>query len=492
MKLNWFSPLPPARTGIAQYTMGLLPALGKQAEIVLWTEQIEWDPLLEKYAVVRRFQPEQVPWIEINQADMTIYHIGNNPSAHGAIWQVSRRHEGIVVLHDLSLQHLFGGLFRDHWRDRDGYLAHMERHYDWEGRLAGEAFWHGKLPTIYMSEHYPLTALAVEGALGVLVHTQEGMFGQSRETACPVAYLPLPYAPSQRSYSSPPKMGRDQAGGPPYRLITFGYLNVNRRLGSLLQALSTLPEGDLFRLDIYGYVWDSEYVRTQIQTLGLQGIVKLHGFVPAEELDAALAAAHLAVNLRNPTMGESSFSQLQIWDHALPTLVSQVAWYAQLPENAVAFVRPEHEVLDIQRHLNAVLADPQRFVEMGAEGRRFLEEHHRPEMYVEYLMDFVAEAQRFSPQAAAYELAARVGTAMHAWMSLPSSHVVSHMWGQAGGSNQHQRVAQQQDATIEAVRQAVTSYVGRLHRQQATTLRAVQQAVSAQIERAHLPLDEKL
>ena len=410
MKLNWFSPLPPARTGIAEYTMGLLPALEKRAEIVLWTDQTEWDPLLERYAAVRYYQPEHIPWADLNLSDMSIYHIGNNPLGHGAIWQVSRRHQGIVVLHDLRLQHLFAGLFRDQWHDRAGYLAHMEKHYDWEGRLAGEAFWHGKLSTMYMSEHYPLTALAVEGALGVLVHTQEGLVSQSQENACPVAYLPLPYAPSQRAYTSRPTIGRDRSGGPPYQIITFGYLNVNRRLDSLLQALSTLPEGDLFRLDIYGAVWDSEYVRTQIQMLGLQGVVKLHGFVPAEELDAALAAAHLAVNLRNPTMGESSFSQLQIWAHALPTLVSQLAWYAKLPENAVSFVRPEHEVLDIQRHLNAFLADSDRFVEMGHQGRRFLEEHHRPKMYADALIDFVSEAHGIAHRLAAYELSVRVGT----------------------------------------------------------------------------------
>jgi glycosyltransferase involved in cell wall biosynthesis len=492
MKLNWFSPLLPARTGIAQYTMSLLPALGKRAEIVLWTDQTEWDPLLEKYAAVRYYQPERIPWAEFNRSDMSIYHIGNNPLAHGAIWQVSRRHQGIVVLHDLSLQHLFGGLFRDHWRDRDGYLAHMERHHDWEGRIAAEAFWNGKLSIMHMSEHYSLTALAVEGALGVVVHTHEGLVGQRQENACPVAYMPLPYAPSPRSYSSCPRLGGGQAGGPPYRIITFGYINVNRRLDSLLQALSTLPDGDLFRLDIYGQVWDSAYVHKQIQTLGLQGVVKLHGFVPAEELDGALAAAHLAVNLRNPTMGESSFSQLQIWDHALPTLVNQVAWYATLPESAVAFVRPEHEVLDIQRHLNAFLADPDHFVEMGTQGRRFLEEHHRPEMYAEALIDFVAEAQRFSPQAAAYELAIRVGTAMHGWIGLPTPRIVSHMWDQARGLHQQQSAEQQQAAILEAIQKAVTSHVGKLHQQQTTTLAALQQAVSAQVERVHLWLDDKL
>jgi hypothetical protein len=260
----------------------------------------------------------------------------------------------------------------------------------------------------------------------------------------------------------------------------------------LLQALNTLPDGDLFRLDIYGEVWDSAYVRTQIQTLGLQGVVKLHGFVPAEELDSALAAAHLAVNLRNPTMGESSFSQLQIWDHALPTLVSQVAWYAKLPESAVAFVRSEHEVLDIQRHLNAFIADPDCFSEMGEQGRRFLEEHHRPERYAEALIDFVADAQRFSPQAAAYELAIRVGTAMHGWIGLPTTRTVSYLWDQAGAFRRQQSAGQQQSATIEAIRKAVTSHVGRLHQQQTTTLRVLQQAVSAQVERVHLRPGETL
>ena len=490
MKLNWFSPLPPARTGIAQYTMGLLPTLERRAEIVLWTDQTEWDPLLEQYAAVRSYQLEHMPWAELNRSDMSIYHIGNNPAAHGAIWQVSRSHQGIVVLHDLSLQYLFAGLFWGDWHDRDGYLAHMERHHDWQGRIAAEAFWNGKLSIMYMSEHYPLTALALEGALGVVVHTQDGLVGQRQENACPVAYVPLPYAPSQRSYGSCPRFGEGQSGGPPYRLITFGYLNVNRRLDSLLQALSTLPDGDLFRLDIYGQVWDRAYVQRQIQTLGLQGIVKLHGFVPTEELDAALAAAHMAVNLRNPTMGESSFSQLQIWDHALPSLVSQVAWYAALPESTVAFVRPEHEVVDIQRHLNAFLADPEHFMEMGAQGRRFLEEHHRPEIYAEALIDFVAEAQRFSPQAAAYELAIRVGAAMHGWIGLPTPRIVSSVWNRVGGLRQQQSVAQQQAATIEAIRQAVTNHAGKLHQQQTTTLRTLQQAVSAQIERVHRPPDE--
>ncbi len=94
-------------------------------------------------------------------------------------------------------------------------------------------------------------------------------------------------------------------------------------------------------------------------------MVTLHGFVPAEDLEAALTSAHLAINLRFPTMGEASVSQLQIWDHALPSLVTRVGWYATLPQETVAFVRPEHEITDIQAHLHAFVDDPGRYAHMG-------------------------------------------------------------------------------------------------------------------------------
>src|SRR5204863_631305 len=37
MKLNWFSPLPPAATDLAHFTMRVLPALSQRADVTLWT-----------------------------------------------------------------------------------------------------------------------------------------------------------------------------------------------------------------------------------------------------------------------------------------------------------------------------------------------------------------------------------------------------------------------------------------------------------------------
>ena len=91
----------------------------------------------------------------------------------------------------------------------------------------------------------------------------------------------------------------------------------------------------------------------------------LHGFVPESELDAALASAHLALNLRYPTKGEASGSQLRIWSHGLPSLVTRIGWYTELPADTVSFVRPEFLVEDVCAHLRAYAACPASYVEEG-------------------------------------------------------------------------------------------------------------------------------
>jgi glycosyltransferase involved in cell wall biosynthesis len=419
MKLNWFSPLPPASTDIAHYTTRVLTPLSERAEVVLWTNNREWDERLSEHARVCFFEPARIAWQELNRADMSIYHIGNNPLFHGAIWQISRVSPGIVVLHDERLHHFFDGLYRAQWRDLPSYLAVMEAYYGAEGRRDAEACFRSDARNIdEMAERYPLTSLALENALGVVTHTRATFETLTTENRWPVAYLPLPFSAGQNANreNTPPGVD-DKTEASTYRLIVFGYLGRNRRLEQLLEALAKFPSKERFRLDIYGQtLLDERHLRARIRSLGLKHLVALHGYVPEDELDEALARAHLAVNLRYPTMGEASGSQLRIWKHALPSLVSRVGWYSTLPSNTVAFVEPEREVSEIQMHLRAFLDDPASFGEMGQAGRRVLVEQHAPELYAQSIVDFVSHVQRFRTRPLYSQLAARTGALMSDWL----------------------------------------------------------------------------
>jgi len=415
MKLNWFSPLPPAKTGIADFVSVILPLLSKRAQVTLWTDQTKWDRSIEKHAEVRTYRLEQMPWVELNQADLNFYNLGNNHLFHGSIWQVARLQPGAVILHDLRLHEFFDSLYRRQWQDTDGYLAHMETHYGAEGlRAATDSLKNGSESIHSLAERYPLTQLALENSLGVLVHTREAYEELKPAKRWVLAYAPLPFA-QQLSPDTTQQRKKRRSHGQPYRLIVFGFINRNRRLDVFLQALAQFPEKDRFRLEIYGEVWDPGHISKLIQSLGLGRQVTLRGFVSEGDLDIALSTADLAVNLRYPTMGEASISQLRIWAHALPTLVTRTGWYGSLPESVVAHVRPEHEALDIREHLNSFLAEPDRFAQMGEDGHRLLAEQHSVETYVEAVLDLAVQSQKFRPRAVAYKLAERVGIGMSSW-----------------------------------------------------------------------------
>lgn len=416
MNLNWFSPLPPARTGIADFVSGILPRLSERAKVIVWTDQEKWDLEIEKFVEVRPYRLDQMPWVQLNLADLNIYNLGNNHLFHGSIWQVARRQPGAVILHDLRLHEFFDSLYRHQWQDTDGYLALMETHYGEEGRnAAAESVKNGSTAIHSLAERYPLTALALENSLGVLVHTQEAYAELKQANRWVIAYAPLAFSARPPSPEAGQRQKRLRAAGEPYRLIVFGFINRNRQLDLLLQALAQFSEKDKFLLDIYGEVWDPGFIHKQVQGLGLGRHVNLRGFASESDLDVALSKADLAINLRFPTMGEASISQLRIWAHALPTLVTRVGWYGGLPENVVAHVRPAHEVEDIQAHLSAFLSSPDRFAQMGAEGQRLLATQHSVDKYVEALLALAAEAMEFRPRAVAYKLAERVGISMSAW-----------------------------------------------------------------------------
>ncbi|MGA2132440.1 MAG: glycosyltransferase family 4 protein [Bryobacteraceae bacterium] len=438
LKINWFSPLPPVHSGIAYYAAQILPFLARHHQVTAWTDQDQVAPEMERLAPVAHYDPADPPWRALNNADICVYHLGNHGGIHGGIWQVSRQLPGIIVLHDLCLHDFFAMAFLRTLAQPEAYLDALERWYGKDGKEAGDAFRAGGIAAETMAQRFPLTREAVRGALGVVTHSRRALEDLHETPACPVAALDFPYVASDEPRYRGWVATRNATPAPPYRLVVFGYLSRNRRLASVLEALSTMPEREQFRLEICGQLWDEGHIREQIDHLGLGSIVNLYGFLSDAQVEQELSTAHLAINLRYPSMGEASLSQMQFWDYGLPTLVTRTGWYAALPEEATAFVRPEHEIADIQTHLRAFLADPEAFRVMGERGRQSLHRND-PEKYVDALTEFTSEALRFSPQVPGLRLAAGVGADLSDWLHpAAGAYVLEHasreIWTMLGGA----------------------------------------------------------
>jgi glycosyltransferase involved in cell wall biosynthesis len=409
VKLNLFSPLPPLRSDIARVTTNLLPLLAKRAEVVVWSSDPKFDPAVEAHATVRPYDVAHPPWRDISQADVSFYQMGNDPRYHHAIWRMSRQHPGVVILHDVMMQHFFSGLvFHELGLTRRDYLDLVDRHDGPSGRALAEKHLHGLLSTEELGQQSPLTGAATENALAVIVHSRAAFHLVPEEI--PVAYLPLCVgAPAPEELPAPNK----EAGV--IRISLFGFLGPNRRVPVLLRALANFPERARFRLDIYGTIDGAEKIQQLISRLGLGDLVTMHGFVGQAELEQALRVTDLVVNLRNPSMGEASGSQLHLWQFGLPALVTRGAWYETLPENTVAFVRPDHETEDIHGHLTGYLADPEKYRELGRNGRRYVAEHHSMESYVDGLLEIAERAPEFQAAWLARNLARRAASSLNGW-----------------------------------------------------------------------------
>ena len=151
VKVAYYSPLPPERSGIADYSALLLPALERLVE--------------SRSCGAAGRGP--------SRADVALYHVGNDPEAHGWIVDALRRRPGVVVLHDFVLHHLVAGMTIGR-KDGHGYLAAMERDAGVPGRLLAHGVLDGRVPPPWETrpDEFPLAGEVLDHATGLIVHSR--------------------------------------------------------------------------------------------------------------------------------------------------------------------------------------------------------------------------------------------------------------------------------------------------------------------------------
>jgi glycosyltransferase involved in cell wall biosynthesis len=405
MRLNWFSPLPPQRTDIAHYTARIAAALAERFEVTFWTHQPADSAFLPPGAMLRRYRPGDVGDAVFRRsvfAGLNVYNLGNDARFHAAIADVALAVPGLVILHDTRLHHFVFERSRADEPPFASYLALARETYGPEGEATARriAESEGRLIDAHV-EAMPFVEPFLAAAVGAVCHSSAAAAEVRQRSDAPLLTLPLPFA----SLAPPAPSGR--AWAPPWRFVMYGYINANRRLEEILRALADWPEAPDFHLDVYGVLWDEAGVRQLVERSGLAGRVRLHGYAPEAPLDAAIADAHLAFNLRHPTMGEASGGILRAWAVATPALVTNAGWYAGLPDAAAWKISVEAEAADIRRAVLELARHPARFSAMGVAAQARLQALHAPSRYAGALRAALADRPRLMAHFAARRLGRR-------------------------------------------------------------------------------------
>jgi glycosyltransferase involved in cell wall biosynthesis len=358
MKVAYYSPLPPSRSGVADYSALLIPALEKRIDV----------------EIARPGRLRRAP-----QADVALYHVGNDPEAHGWIVEALRRHPGVVVLHELVLHHLVAGITLARG-DAAGYLAAMERDHGLAGRLLAYGVLDNRIPPLWETrpQDFPLAGEILRLAQGLVVHSRYVEDGaRAAGYDGPVARIPHP------AWSPP------VAGARRETLIgCFGHLNESKRIPQLYASFARLRERrpDARLLLVGG-------ASLRLADLDVPEGVTRVGYVDEERLWSLMEACEVVVSLRSPTMGETSGTVIRALSTGRPLVVSDVGWFAELPDDVAVKVAPdEREVETLAGELERLLGDDKARAEMSAAARELAATEHALERVADLYAATLEEA----------------------------------------------------------------------------------------------------
>ncbi len=373
MRIAWFTPLPPTRSGIATVNADLLARLDASFAIDRFVEGLGRVP-----ASPRTFDAYDFVWKQRRDPyDLVTYQLGN-AACHDYMWAYLARYPGLVVLHDPRLHHArarqllqrerFDDYRREFWHD------HPEAHRDFveyavEG-LGG--------PIYYF---WSMLRVVVQTARLVAVHNPRVAADLEEEfpgTRVEAIHLGHPAAPA---FLDPGVRARVRAelGATDASLVfaAFGKVTAEKRVAAMLRACAALArDGIDAHLVLAGDASGYPTLGGEIASHGLTGKVHAPGYVADEKVSDYLAAADACLCLRWPTALETSASWLHGLAAARPTIVSDLAHLVDIPTSValrVDLVDEERTLLDAMR---ALASDPRLRTSLGQAGHAYWLANH--------------------------------------------------------------------------------------------------------------------
>ncbi|MBI3280996.1 MAG: methyltransferase domain-containing protein, partial [Acidobacteria bacterium] len=277
---------------------------------------------------------------------------------------------GVVVLHEANLHHLIAEMTikRGDW---DAYLREVE--YD-GGEQALD--WGRRVQALEAGPDYdgvPMMRRLLERSRGVIVHSR----WVEREVRGAGFAGPLAVIPHGAWIPETDRMGyRQRLGvGPETPLIgILGFLKPYKRIAESLRAFRRLlrvwPEA---KMVLVGEPHPEFPLAPLIRSLGLERSVRLLGFTAIEDFTGYLAACDVVLNLRYPTVGESSGTLLRSLGLGRAVIVSDVGSFAEYPDEICLKVPVDATEEDtLYEYLDVLVARPDLARAMGERARAWV------------------------------------------------------------------------------------------------------------------------
>ena len=370
LRIAYFSPLPPERSGIADYSRELLPYLARKVAIVLYAA----DPASVAGELREQFEIRELDRFaqERSQFDLALYHMGNS-AYHTATYSTLLQYPGLVVLHDYLIHHFIAQRTLNQG-DFTGYAREMGYALGVPGMHLAYATNLGQMPSLAFD--VPLNERLLDSSLGFIVHSKF-VADKIRQRGLdrPLTIIPAlvePHSGTSRRHML--KLADDVV-----LFASFGLITKQKQIEMVLRAFKmlrrTVPNCHYL---LAGDALPELDLETMITELELGGAVTNLGYLPdLQDFVDWMHTTDVIINLREPTVGETSATALRAMAAGRPLIVFDQGWYREIPDSAAI----KTILLDEEMLLSAMTRlaqSPQLRKQMGQAGQRYTRENCHP------------------------------------------------------------------------------------------------------------------
>ena len=406
LKIAYVSPLPPQKSGIADYSAALLPYLAEIMDIDLFTQ-----PGLQVTNKYQDYTFSVFSWDELHKRkrdyDTIIYHMGNS-EFHIPFIDLIKDNPGVVVNHDFYHSNLpFVKEIRS--GEKGIFFNAMDKSHGLLGLLD-----YLKIGMEAARWKWPINWDVLKAAQVLVVHSEHQK--ELLKKFYDYGWKPNPVIIKQLRESVPKtsrsqrKQFRKELGLDPCTFIycSFGFMAPTKLNNQTIEAFSrVLQKVDtdtelIFVGDLEGGEYGIE-TKNLIKKLNLNHKIHITGYVKKEDYKKYLACVDVAVQLRTNSRGETSRAVLDCMAYGLPTIVNNHGSLQDYDDNDVVKLTESPSLDELMQAMIRLQTEDSFRKEKSQRSRKYVLEKHDPQKiaadYAEVInrAAHISEHKTFSP-----------------------------------------------------------------------------------------------